>query len=55
MGWAFNWLLVRKERVKWDDKPPDVRYSIHSTTHAETAKELAAERSGKKKSYGQLA
>lgn len=56
VGWAFNWLLVRKERVKWDDKPPDVRYSIHSTTHAEAAKELVAERSGKKrKSYGQLA
>lgn len=55
VGWAFNWLRVVKERVKWDDKKQDVRYSIHSTTHADTAKELAAERSGKKrKGYGQL-
>jgi hypothetical protein len=48
-GYKFNTLLVQKERVNWDDKTESVRYSIHSTTHAEAAEELAAERSGKKR------
>lgn len=54
-AWAFNTLRVHKERVKWDDEMRHVRYSIHSTTHAEAAAELAAERRGKKvKGYGRL-
>lgn len=53
--WAFNTLRVHKERVKWDDQVQHARYSIHSTTHAEAAAELAAERKGKKvKGYGRL-
>lgn len=49
VGYKFNTLLVQKERVNWDDKVESVRYSIHSTTHADAAEELAAERSGKKR------
>lgn len=47
-AWLFNTLRVYRERVRWDDKVQVVRYSIHSTTHAESAEELAAERQGKK-------
>jgi len=46
--WLFNTLRVYRERVRWDDEVQDVRYSIHSTTHAEAAEELEAERHGRK-------
>lgn len=48
MGYAFNWLEVHQMRQDWRAGARDVRYSIHSTTHAEAAAELAAEQSGKK-------
>jgi hypothetical protein len=55
MGYAFNWLEVQQMRQHWRDGARDVRYSIHSTTNAEAAAELAAERSGKKlKGVGKL-
>jgi hypothetical protein len=49
IGYKFNTLLVQKERVRWDDKVEALRYRIRSTTNAEAAEELAAERSGKKR------
>lgn len=54
-AWAFNTLRVHKERREWTDKLHNLSYSIHSTTHAEAANELAAARSGKKlKGLGKL-
>lgn len=54
-AWAFNTLRVYKERREWNDKLHALRYSIHSTTYAEAAEELAAARRGKKpKGLGKL-
>lgn len=47
-GWAFNTLRVSRPKVNFHDEVREVRYSIHSTTHAETAAQLAVERGGKK-------
>lgn len=55
IGYAFNWLRVCNYARDWREGARDVKYSIHSTTHAEAAAALAAERSGKKpKGYGRL-
>jgi hypothetical protein len=55
IGWAFNRLDVRNYDIDWRDGKRDVMYSIHSTTHAEAAAALVAERRGKKpKGIGKL-
>lgn len=56
IGHAFNWLRVTNYGAgDWHTRSQDVRYSIHSTTHAEAAAALADERAGKKpKGYGHL-
>ncbi|MGM9481766.1 hypothetical protein ACS5PN_11340 [Roseateles sp. NT4] len=48
-GRTSNVLVVYKERRAWDEKHQVMRYNMHSTTHAETAESLAAERNGKKR------
>lgn len=48
LDWVFNTLLVYKEHFSWYDKQHSLPYSIHSTTYAEAAEELAAARGGKK-------
>lgn len=55
-GYQFNWLLVINYGAgDWRHRSQDVRYSIHSTTHAVAAAALADERSGRKrKGYGCL-
>lgn len=53
---AFNTLNVTNFGRSWRESPREVRYSIHSTTHAETAAELAVWRKGAKatRSVGRL-
>lgn len=46
-GWV-NWLRVTNARRSWQDAIREVRYSIHSTSHAEAAKALETARNGGK-------
>jgi len=48
-GKSSNILSVYKESRQWDERHQTVRYSVHSTTHAEMAETLAAERGVKKR------
>jgi hypothetical protein len=48
-GKSSNILIVYKERRQWDERHQTLRYSVHSTTHAGMAEQLAAERGGKKR------
>lgn len=48
IGYRFNYLLVQRYARHWEDRFRELRYSLHSTTHDETAKLLEAARGGKK-------